>query len=45
VKLPDVDSDDKVAAAVVILPKEPKILSEEGTLLQSCSLLLWAGRT
>jgi DNA gyrase subunit A len=34
VKLLDLDSDDKVAAAVVIPPEEAKIQPEEGTLLQ-----------
>ncbi len=34
VKLLDLDSQDKVAAAVVIPPEEAKILPEEGTLLQ-----------
>ncbi|GGG64005.1 DNA gyrase subunit A [Edaphobacter dinghuensis] len=34
VKLLDLDSDDKVAAAVVIPPEEAKIQLEEGTLLQ-----------
>jgi DNA gyrase subunit A len=34
VKLLDLDSDDKVAAAVVIPPEEAKTQPEEGTLLQ-----------
>jgi DNA gyrase subunit A len=34
VKLLDLDTQDKVAAAVVIPPEEAKILPEEGTLLQ-----------
>ena len=34
VKLLDLDSQDKVAAAVVIPPEEAKVLPEEGTLLQ-----------
>jgi DNA gyrase subunit A len=34
VKLLDLDSDDKVAAAVVIPPEESKTESENGTLLQ-----------
>jgi len=34
VKLLDLDTDDKVAAAVVIPPEEAKTLPEEGTLLQ-----------
>jgi DNA gyrase subunit A len=34
VKLLDLDSDDKVAAAVVIPPEESKTQSEDGTLLQ-----------
>ena len=34
VKLLDLDSDDKVAAAVVIPPEEAKIQPEDGTLLQ-----------
>ena len=34
VKLLNLDTDDKVAAAVVIPPEEAKTPSEEGTLLQ-----------
>jgi DNA gyrase subunit A len=34
VKLLDLDTDDKVAAAVVIPPDEAKTQSEDGTLLQ-----------
>src|SRR5665213_931309 len=34
VKLLDLDSDDKVAAAMVIPPEDPKTSSENGTLLQ-----------
>ena len=34
VKLLDLDTDDKVAAAVVIPPDETKTQSEDGTLLQ-----------
>ena len=34
VKLLDLDTQDKVAAAVVIPPEEAKVLPEEGTLLQ-----------
>jgi hypothetical protein len=34
VKLLDLDTDDKVAAAVVIPPEDPKSQPENGTLLQ-----------
>ncbi|HEV2646131.1 MAG TPA: DNA gyrase C-terminal beta-propeller domain-containing protein, partial [Acidobacteriaceae bacterium] len=34
VKLLNLDPDDKVAAAVVIPPEDPKVQLEDGTLLQ-----------
>jgi DNA gyrase subunit A len=34
VKLLDLDTDDKVAAAMVIPPEEPKTQAEDGSLLQ-----------